>query len=138
MSEEKKPESKIFDELESLGRQIATAVRALWESEDSQKLRQEIREGFVVLSDEVDTAIKTAQDSEAAHEFRGQVQDAVDKARASDVTQQVEQGLASGLQQLNQELSKLIASLEKPAAGAGTETADAPETPGQADEGGQA
>lgn len=138
MSEEKKPESQIVDELESLGRQIATAVRSLWESEDAQKLRQEIREGFVVLADEVDTAIKSAQDSEAAHEFRGQVRDAVDKARASDVTQQVEQGLTSGLQQLNQELSKLIASLEKPAAGAGTEKADTPETPVQPDEGEQA
>ena len=138
MSEEKKPESQIVDEFESLGRQMVTAVRALWESEDAQKLRQEIREGFVVLADEVDTAIKSAQDSEAAHEFRGQVRDAVDKARASDVTHQVEQGLASGLQQLNQELSKLIASLEKSEAGTGPETADTAETPGQSGGGEQA
>jgi hypothetical protein len=131
VTEERKPESQIGDELESLGRQIATAVRSLWESEDAQKLRQEIREGFVVLADEVDTALKSAQDSEAAHEFRGQVQDAVDKARASDVTQQVEQGLASGLQQLNQELAKLIASLEKSGAGTGAEKADTAETPSQ-------
>jgi uncharacterized coiled-coil DUF342 family protein len=137
MSEEKRPESQILRELDSLGRQLTAAVRALWESEESRKLREDIQEGFVELASEVDRAIKSAQDSEAGHEFRGQVREAVDKARESDVTHQVEQGLATGLQQLNQEMSKLIASLEQSRTGADTE-ASPPETPAQEDGGEQA
>jgi len=136
MSEEKRPESQILRELDSLGRQLTAAVRALWESEESRKLRNDIQEGFVELAGDVDKAIKSAQDSEAAQEFRGQVQETVDKARESDVTHQVEQGLASGLQQLNQELAKLIASLEKSGAGPETEQASPPEPPVQ-DDGGE-
>jgi BMFP domain-containing protein YqiC len=138
MGEEKRPESQILNELESLGRQLTSTVRALWESEESQKLRQDIREGFVELASEVDSAIKSAQDSETAHEFRGQVQETIDKARESDVTRQVEDGLATGLRQLNQELAKLIASLEKSGAGASSEKSGAPEPPTQEEGGGQA
>jgi len=72
MSEEKRPESQILRELDSLGRQLTAAVRALWESEESRKLRNDIQEGFVELAGDVDKAIKSAQDSEAAQEFRGQ------------------------------------------------------------------
>ncbi|MGC9335993.1 MAG: hypothetical protein ACP5JJ_17745 [Anaerolineae bacterium] len=138
MSEEKRPESQILNELESLGRQLTSAVKALWESEESRKLRQDIREGFVDLASEVDTAIKSAQDSETAHEFRGQVQGTLDKARESDVTRQVEDGLAAGLRQLNQEMAKLIASLERPRAGAGEQPGSTPESPPQEGGGGPA
>jgi Tfp pilus assembly protein PilN len=138
MSEEKRPESQILNELESLGRQLTSAVTALWQSEESRKLRQDIREGFVDLAKEVDTAIKSAQDSEAAHEFRGQVQETLDKARESDVTRQVEDGLAAGLRQLNQELGKLIASLERPRAGADEGPGSTSESPPQEGGGGPA
>jgi hypothetical protein len=134
MSEEKRPESQILRELESLGHQLTETVRALWESEESRKLRQDIQAGFVDLASEVDEAIKSAQDSEAAHEFRGQVRQAVDTARESDVSQQVAQGLASGLQQLNQELAKVIASLERSRTSA--EAGEAPSPDATTQEGG--
>lgn len=110
MSEEKAPKSEVLDELESLGQQLVTAVKSLWDSEDSRKLRQEIGEGFAELGRQLDQAVKSAQESEAAKEFRVQVKETVDKAREADVAQKVEQGLVDGLRALNQELSKLVDS----------------------------
>jgi hypothetical protein len=112
MTEEQKSESQVVDELHSLGNQLATAVRSLWESEDSRKLRKEIGDGFVELGRQIDEAVKSAQDSEAAKEFRGQIKDTMDKARESDVAGQMERNLVAGLQQLNAELSKFVASME--------------------------
>jgi flagellar biosynthesis/type III secretory pathway protein FliH len=84
-------------------------------------VRQEIGEGFVELGHQVDAAMKTAKESEAAKEFETKVKETVDKARESDVAEQVQEGLVTGLRQLNEELSKLVSSLassEAPEAGA--------------------
>lgn len=127
MTEEQKPRSEVLDELESLGQQLVTAVRSLWESEDSRKLRQEIGEGFAGLGQQLDQAVKSAQESEAAQELREQVKETVDKAREADVAHKIEQGLVDGLRALNQELDKLAGSL-------GSKSADAPEPEGEAEE----
>lgn len=111
MTEEQKPESQVVDELRSLSNQLVTAVKALWDSEESRKLRREIGDGFVELGQQIDEAVKSAQDSEAAKEFKEQVKDTMDKARESDVAGEMERNLVSGLQKLNAELSKFVDSL---------------------------
>ena len=122
---EEKSDSELMDELHSLGTQLVTAVKSLWDSDESRQLRQEIGDGFVQLGQQVDEAIKTAQESEAAQEFKTQVHETVDKARESDVASKLEENLVSGLHQLNVELGKLATSFsgsgaasEEPAAGA--------------------
>jgi hypothetical protein len=112
MSEEQKPRSDVVKELEALGSQLVTAVKAMWDSEESRQLRQEIGDGFVDLGQKLDDAIKSAQDSEAAQELGEQFRETVDKARESDLAGKVQRNLTTGLQQLNAELSKLVESLE--------------------------
>jgi len=112
MTEEQKLDSQVMDELHSLGNQLVTAIRSLWDSDDSRKLRKEIGDGFVELGKQIDEAVKSAQDSEAAKEFKGQIKDTMDKARESDVAGQVERNLVAGLQQLNAERSKFVDSID--------------------------
>jgi sorbitol-specific phosphotransferase system component IIBC len=107
---EEKSDSQLMDELHSLSTQLVTAVKSLWDSDESRQLRQEIGEGFVQLGQQVDEAIKTAQESETAQEFKTQVQETVDKARESDAAAKLEENLVSGLHQLNTELGKLVTS----------------------------
>ena len=114
MSEEQKPRGEIVNELQALSEQLVTAVKALWDSEDARKVRQEIGDGFVELGHQVDEAIKAARDSEATKEFEAKVKQTVDKARESDVAGQVQDGLVTGLRQLNEEMAKWVGSL-KPA-----------------------
>jgi hypothetical protein len=112
MSEEQKPTSSVVEEIEALGSQLITAVKAMWESEESRKLRQEIGDGFVTMGEKLDEAIKSAQESEAAQEFTEQVRETMDKARETDLAGSVQRNLTHGLQQLNAELSKLVDSLD--------------------------
>jgi hypothetical protein len=124
-TEEQDPGSEMLEELHSLGRQLSKAIRSLWESEESQKLRQEIGDGFVELGRQLDSAVKSAQESEAAQQFSEQVKETVEKARASDVASQLEEGLVTGLREMNAQLSKLIRSAESKDAGAGEPEGDA-------------
>jgi hypothetical protein len=112
MTEEQKPSSEILTELDALGQQLVTAVKALWLSEDSRRLRQELADGFAELGEQMDTAVRSAQESEAAKEFRVQVQEAMDKARQTDLAGKLEQSLVVGLRELNEQLSSLISSVE--------------------------
>jgi hypothetical protein len=108
---EEKSDSGLMEEFYALGQQLSTAVKALWESEESRQLRQEIGEGFMELGRQVDTAVQSAQESEAAKQFSEQVQEAMDRARESDLAAQLEEGLVTGLRDLNKGLSKLVDSL---------------------------
>jgi hypothetical protein len=112
MDEKPREEGSILGELKLLGEQLGTAVKALWESEESKHLRQEIAEGITEASRQIDTALKSAQESEAAKEFSTQVRGAVDKARETDVAEKIGEGLATGLHELNAQLNKLLSSWE--------------------------
>jgi len=125
MTEEQKSDSGIMEELLALGQELTTAVKALWESEDSRKLRQEIGDGFVELGQQVDTAVKSAQESEAGQQFSEQVKGAMDKARESDLTAKLEESLVLGLRELNAGLSSLVSSMKTGAPAEGEPAAEA-------------
>ena len=113
MSEEEKREgSEILGELEALGQQLASAVRALWQSEESRKFRQDVGEGFAELGKQLDAAIKSAQETDAARQFSEQVKETMDKARETDVVGKLERSLVTGLRELNEQLSKTVSSLQ--------------------------
>lgn len=112
MAEKQKVDDRLMQELQALGQQLTTAVRALWESEESRQLRQEIGDGFMELGSQLNTAVKTAQDSDAAKGFGEQVKVAMDRARESELTSRLEEGLVQGLRDLNEGLSKLVGSMD--------------------------
>ncbi len=117
MSEEQKPTGDVLEELKLFGQQLGSAVKSLWESEESRNLRQEISEGLNEAVREMDKAVKNVQASDAAKDFSEQVRGSVDKARESDVVGQIQKGLVTGLRDINAEIGKLINSWEtkKPA-----------------------
>jgi hypothetical protein len=104
--------SELIQELQSLGNQLTTAIKALWESEESHKLRTDIQEGFVELSQEIDDAIQSAQQSEAAQDFSRQVKETMDRAREGNLAEKIETGLAQGLRKLNEELAAVTQSIQ--------------------------
>ncbi len=126
MSEEPKVERNIADELGKLGKQVADAIKAAWESEDRKKLQSEIAEGFQKFGKEVSEAAEKASESETAKELREKAEKVVEEIRESDVVEDVRKGILIGLDALNRELGKLLEKLEpKPAAEAPAE-AEAP------------
>jgi len=112
MSEEPKVERSIADELSKLGKQLAEAVKAAWESEDRKKLQAEIAEGFQKLSQEVGEAVEKAAESETARELREKAEKVVEEIRETDVVEEVRKGILVGLDALNRELGKLLERLE--------------------------
>jgi len=111
--EQKESGSEILDELQSLGQQLAEAVKSLWESEESRKLRRDLEKGFTEVANQVESAVQSARESDAGRRFTEEVRETVDKARETDVAGRLERGLASGLRELNQQLTRMVDSLQQ-------------------------
>ena len=134
MSEEPKVEGRsITEELGKLGKQMADAIKAAWESDDRKKLQAEIVEGLQKFGDEVTEALDKAGQSETAKELRVKAEQVSADMREKGVVEDVRKGIISGFDVLNKELGKLVEKLEPKATPEGEAAAEAPEEPAVAE-----
>ncbi len=131
MSEEPKVEGRtITDELSKLGKQMADAIKAAWESDDRKKLQAEIVDGLQKFGDEVSEALDKAGQSETAKDLRVKADKVAADMRERGVVEDVRKGIISGLDVINTELGKLVEKLE-PKATPADEAPAAPEAPAE-------
>jgi hypothetical protein len=110
MTQEQKPTGDIVSELRLLGQQLGTAIKALWEADETRNLRGEIHEGAMEAGRQIETAIKSVRDSQAAKGLGQQVKETVDKAKEADVAGEIKEGIVTGLKELNKQLDEFIGS----------------------------
>lgn len=128
MSQEPRTPTSITDELSRMGKLVAQAVQAAWESEERKRLEAEIVEGLRKFGDEVSSAAKRAGDSEPAKEIKAQAEKVAAEVKEKDIAEEIRKGLITGLEAINVELGKLVERLEpKP-----VRTAPAAEAPAEA------
>ncbi len=126
MSEDPKVEGRtITDELGKLGKQMADAIKAAWESDDRKKLQAEITEGLQKFGDEVAEALDKAGQSDTAKDLRVKAEKVSADMREKGVVEDVRKGIISGLDALNKELGKLVEKLEPKAKPEGEAAAEA-------------
>lgn len=117
-------EKSIADELARLGKQVAEAVKAAWESEDRKKIQADVADGLQKFGQEVSGAFERAAESEQAKEMRVKAERVADDIAKSDVVGEVRRGIVSGLEVVNRELGRLLERLEaKQGAATGDTTA---------------
>ena len=133
MTEESQSEKTIVEELSKLGKQMADALRAAWESEDRKKLQAEIIEGMQQFGNEVGAAARKAGESDTAKDIKTQAEKVAGDVKSSEVTEAVRKSMIGGLEILNQELGKLLERLDpKQTAGAPAEAAPEQAVPAEA------
>lgn len=125
MSEEKRPESDLADQLRELGKQLGLALRAAWESEQRQQLEKEIGEGLKDLGKQIEQAVAAAKTSPQTQKVKEQVSRVAETARQSEALREMREGLAAGLRELNEELRKLVEKMQQKQ-GSGDEGPSAP------------
>ncbi|MCC7355370.1 MAG: hypothetical protein IT330_16635 [Anaerolineae bacterium] len=121
MSEEKRAESTLADELRELGKQLGLALRAAWESEERQQMEKELGEGLKDLGKQIEQAMASAKTSPQTQKVKEQMGRVVETARQSEAVQEMREGVASGLRELNEELRKLVEKMQQRQGPAGGE-----------------
>lgn len=101
-------------QFEQLGKSLATAFTALWESRETQQHVESVKDGLQSLADEVSAAVDNAAVSPEAQKVKSEAHKTAESARkaAEKAAEEARPQITNALKQVNAELQKLIERLE--------------------------
>lgn len=100
------PKEDIGEQLNELGKNLRDALRTAWESEERQKLQQEIAAGLANLRDSLNEAANDFSNSQAGQNIKEDVQDLRERWRTGELGSKVREEIAEALRTVNRELEK--------------------------------
>ncbi len=109
---------EVGKQFQTLGESLAAAFRAAWHNESNRQRLGEMKSGLESIVDEVGKAVKEVAvlpETQQARDEAGKVLKSVQVAGEQTI-QEVRPQLVSALRQINDELQKLVSSLESEAA----------------------
>lgn len=101
-------------QFETLGQSLAQAMRTAWENEATQRQVQEMRTGLQSMVRDVEKAIQDSANTPQGQQIRSEASRAAEslKTATHQTVQEVRPHLVDALQQLNNELQRLIQRME--------------------------
>lgn len=100
------PESELSEEFRRLAENLKQAAAAAWHSEETQKLKQEIRVGLQALETGLKGATAEFAASETGQRVKAGVEDFSERVRSGEVESRVRQDLLAALWVVNETLQK--------------------------------
>jgi hypothetical protein len=102
-------------QFQALGESLAQAVRTAWENEETQRRVHEMRGGLESMIEDVREAIDESSKSPEAQKLRAEAGRTVESLRSAGekTAEEVRPQLINALEQLNNELQKLVNRMER-------------------------
>jgi hypothetical protein len=104
----------IGEQLNELGKNLRETLRTAWESDDRQKLQQEIETGLTNLRDSLNQAAKDFTNSQAGQNLKEDVKDLHERWQTGEVGSKVRSEIADALRVVNKELQKTYQKSQPP------------------------
>ena len=108
------PSNTIADELRQLGRNIKDALHSAWESEERQKLQQEVQDGLSELGNFLNQAADDLKSTQTGQTIQADIDDLKERLRTGEVENKVRSEILEALQTANRELQRVIQSRRPP------------------------
>ena len=124
MSEEKTTDANLKEEFRNLGRNIADAARAAWDTPERQKLQSEVEAGLMEMRSTLKQEYENFNESPAGQKLKQETSDLGDKVRSQEIEGKIRSELVSALQQVNKELQNLTDHLTTQPGDESTEVSD--------------
>jgi hypothetical protein len=106
MTESKVPDENLAAEFRELGKNLADALRAGWESPERKKLQQDIENGLSELTTSLREEVDNWNESPTGQRLKSNVQDVRQRIRNGDAETLARQELLNVLQTVNNELRR--------------------------------
>lgn len=100
-------------ELRRLGEQLGQTATAAWGSETSRTIRSQIGDALNEMVQQLDAAAKKIAAHEETQKLRQQAERVVDSVRESEIREEIQEGLLTGLKELNAQLEKVVKKLDQ-------------------------
>lgn len=107
MSEQKPPESDVTEEFRLLGKNLADALRAAWESPERKRVQQEIESGLKEAGTSMMREIEKFSESPTGQRLKSEAQEVRERVRSGEVQNKAREELLSALRAINNELQKV-------------------------------
>ena len=128
MSEENpNPQPDISSQFRELGENIKNFFHSAWESEESQKFRQELQNGLNELGRATNEAVDEFKTSETGQKIKAETDEFINRVETGEVETKAREEISKVLDFINQELGNLNQKIKPQEASA---TPD-PEEPGE-------
>jgi hypothetical protein len=108
------PEGDLSTELRELGRNLKLAARTAWESEESRRLQQELKNGLAALEGGLREASSELTSNETRQRVRNEAHEFGQRVRSGQVETQLRSDLLAALRRVNAELKKATQPADKP------------------------
>ena len=132
MSEENpNPQPDISSQFRELGENIKNFFHSAWESEESQKFRQELQNGLNELGRATNEAVDEFKTSETGQKFKTEADEFINRVETGEVEAKAREEISKVLDFINQELGNLNQKIKPQDASATPdpeEPAEAPKT----------
>jgi hypothetical protein len=115
------------DELTQLGKHFSQLVKDALESPQMQNVRKEVASGAQTVIDEINEAMNKARSSPVTQEVAQKASRTAAGLKDASLSDNLKAGLLNVMKSVNQELSNLVERMEQSSASTGPENAEAPE-----------
>ena len=107
MSENQNPQPDITSQFRELGENIKNFFNSTWESEESQKFREELQNGLNELGKAASEAVEDIKTSETGQRIKSEAKDFKARVEAGEVEEKARAEASKVLEFLNAELTTL-------------------------------
>ncbi len=108
MNDNLPPEESLADEFRNLGKNLADALRAGWESPERKRLQQEIESGLTDLGATLKREVDNFASSPTGQQLKTDVEQLHERVRSGETQEKVRQELLNALKTANAELQRVI------------------------------
>ena len=111
-AESEEPKANVADELQSLGRNLAAAAKAMLESPEARELTNQLQRGLEALDNSVHGLADQARETPIGQKVEGSVGDAATAVKERHVLETLAGTVASALHTVNQTLGQAVESAQ--------------------------
>jgi len=105
-NENKTQHNTISEQLNELGRNLRQVLQSAWESEERQKMQQEIEVGLANLGESLSEAAKDFSNSPTGKSLKADVKDIQERWQSGEMQSKVHNDIMDALRKVNTELQK--------------------------------
>jgi len=118
MNEDQTPKNDILDEFRTLGENLASTLRSIWDSPERKRLQNDVEEGLAELNNTLNKEVESFRESDTGKRLQSDFDDIKQRVSSGEASERAREELRKALEFINTELSKFSESFNK------TESAD--------------
>ena len=104
------PQPDLSAQFHQLGQNLKHLFQSAWESDEAQKFKEELKEGFTELGSTAEQAVADFKVSEAGRNLKSEAEALKTRIESGELEEKSRQEIAKALNIINTELQKIIDS----------------------------